>query len=63
MTIEEEMKKLSDLTEEAIENKDLESLKLIKKIVDKDREDAPINFGEFFYSMTPPEMLQEISKS
>jgi len=62
MDLIEKRRKLSELTEAALESNDIESLKTIKVIVDKERLISVSNFGEFFYSMTQLEMLQEISK-
>jgi hypothetical protein len=62
MDLIDERRKLSELTETALVNNDIESLKKIKKIVDKKRLISARNFSEFFYSMVPPEILQEISK-
>ena len=62
MDLIDERRKLSELTETALINNDIESLKKIKKIVDKKRLIAAHNFSEFFYSMVPQEILQEMSK-
>ena len=62
MDLIDERRKLSELTETALVNNDIESLKKIKKLVDKKRLISASNFSEFFYSMVPPEILQEISK-
>jgi hypothetical protein len=62
MDLIDERRKLSELTETALINNDIESLKMIKKIVDKKRLISAHNFSEFFYSMVPQEILQEISK-
>ena len=62
MDLIDERRKLSELTETALINNDIESLKKIKKIVDKKRLISVRNFSEFFYSMVPPEILQEMSK-
>jgi|TARA_B110000495_G_C22975406_1_gene572836 hypothetical protein len=62
MDLIDERRKLSELTETALANNDIDSLKKIKKIVDKKRLISARNFSEFFYSMVPPEILQEISK-
>lgn len=51
---------LSDLTEEALQERDLEALQQIKKIIEDPGPEAPPNFSEFFYSMVPPEMLQKL---
>jgi len=62
MDIIDERRKLSELTEQALENNDIESLKTIKEVVDKERPISTLNFSEFFYSMVPESILQEISK-
>ena len=62
MDLIDERRKLSELTETALINNDIESLKKIKKIVDKKRLISSGNFSEFFYSMVPQEILQEMSK-
>ena len=62
MDIIDERRKLSELTEQALENNDIESLKTIKEVVDKERPISAGDFSEFFYSMVPESILQEISK-
>jgi hypothetical protein len=52
--------RLSELTEQAIIKNDIESLKLIEKALQNPPELAPANYAEFFYSMVPEEMLEQI---
>jgi len=51
---------LSELTEEALIDQNIEAIKKIKQIVDNPGIDAPNNFGEFFYSMLPDQVLISI---
>jgi len=60
MDLIDERRKLSELTEIALENNDIESLKTIKKIIDKERLISVANFSEFFYSMVPPDVLNQL---
>jgi len=51
-------KKLNKLTEIAIENRDVESLKLIRNAIKNPPDLAPNNYGEFFYCMVPADLLE-----
>lgn len=51
---------LSNLTEEALQERDLEALQKIKKIAEDPGPEAPENFSEFFYCMVEPEILQKL---
>ena len=62
MNLIDERRKLSELTEIALVNNDMEALKKIKKIVEKKRLISARNSSDFFYSMVPEKILQEISK-
>lgn len=62
MDLIEERRKLSELTETALERNDIESLKAIKKIVDKERLISVSNFSEFFYSMVPQKFFKKYQK-
>jgi hypothetical protein len=60
MDLIDEQRKLSELTEIALENNDIESLKIIESIVNKERLISAANFSEFFYSMVPPDVLNQL---
>lgn len=60
MDVIDMQKKLNKLTETAIQNRDIESLKLIKKAIQNPPDLAPTNYGEFFYCMVPADLLEAI---
>lgn len=51
---------LSDLMEEALQERDAEALQKIKDTLENLGPEAPPNFSEFFYSSIPAEMLKKL---
>ena len=52
--------KLSELTEQALQENDLEALGKIYQVIQDPGPGSPSNFGEFFFSLVPIETIKDL---